>query len=185
MQNSTLIVPATPAHVPALGALARRTYTDAYGEEMNTHALQAHLEVALTDEAIRRWLATGFVWLARAPEPGGRLLGFVQLGLVEPAYSASVSTCAVCATDAQIHRLYILSTHQNEGLGTRLLQTGLDAFHAHPAATRRQLFIDVWENNHGAQRLYARHGFEKVGAHPERDEQGHIVGHDLVLRLRP
>jgi diamine N-acetyltransferase len=31
------------------------------------------------------------------------------------------------------------------------------------AAGSRDLWIGVWSQNYGAQRFYARHGFEKIG----------------------
>ncbi len=50
--------------------------------------------------------------------------------------------------------------HQFPGWGGRLLQTALDWLQREGPRT---LWLGVWSENHGAQRLYARHGFHKVG----------------------
>jgi len=40
----------------------------------------------------------------------------------------------------------------------------------------------VWSENHGAQRLYARHGFEHVGDYDF--VVGNIRDHEFILRRR-
>ena len=67
-------------------------------------------------------------------------------------------------------RLYLLRVAQNGGLGGRLAETALAWLHE---AGPRTLWIGVWSGNHGAQRLYGRWGFEKVG------EYGFAVGETI------
>jgi ribosomal protein S18 acetylase RimI-like enzyme len=60
----------------------------------------------------------------------------------------------------EIKRLYVTPAGQNEGLGSRLMNTMLDWL----ASTGRDpLYVGVWSQNYGAQRFYQRYGFEKVG----------------------
>ena len=47
-------------------------------------------------------------------------------------------------------------------------------------ATPRTLWIGVWSQNLGAQRFYARHGFEKVGEHTF--PVGRVVDLEFTLR---
>ncbi|KAG1584060.1 hypothetical protein G6F46_015026 [Rhizopus delemar] len=77
----------------------------------------------------------------------------------------------------ELKRFYILAAYQYGGHGARLM----DAFMAwldHPQ--RRTLWVGVWEENFGAQRFYARYGFEKAGEYliPGGDT------HDLEFILR-
>lgn len=59
-------------------------------------------------------------------------------------------------------RLYSLAVHpalQGQGLGTRLLAEGEAWMHREGLTVCR---AEVKQNNHGARRLYARHGFEET-----------------------
>ena len=66
----------------------------------------------------------------------------------------------VAPDDGEIQRLYILRGHQGEGHGTTLLRTALEWLERNGPRT---VWIGVWSENYGAQRFYARHGFDIVG----------------------
>ena len=66
----------------------------------------------------------------------------------------------VAPGDGEVQRLYILQGHQGGGRGTALLTTALEWLERDGPRT---LWIGVWSENYGAQRFYARHGFEIVG----------------------
>ena len=66
----------------------------------------------------------------------------------------------VAPGDGELQRLYILQGHQGGGRGTALLTTALEWLERDGPRT---LWIGVWSENYGAQRFYARHGFEIVG----------------------
>ena len=66
----------------------------------------------------------------------------------------------VAPGDGEIQRLYIVRGHQGGGRGTALLRTALEWLERDGPRT---LWIGVWSENYGAQRFYARHGFEVVG----------------------
>jgi ribosomal protein S18 acetylase RimI-like enzyme len=83
----------------------------------------------------------------------------------------------VAPGDGELKRLYLLREAQNGGWGARLFETVL-AWLLRDGP--RTLWIGVWSENFGAQRFYARYGFERVG------EYEFIVGgthdHEFVLR---
>jgi len=56
--------------------------------------------------------------------------------------------------------LYLRASVQRDGLGTRLLVMALEWL---AAQGHSPLYVGVWSGNLGAQRLYARYGFEKIG----------------------
>jgi ribosomal protein S18 acetylase RimI-like enzyme len=62
--------------------------------------------------------------------------------------------------DGELKRLYLVKTQQSCGWGSRLLETAL-AWLEHEGP--RTLWLGVWSENFGAQRFYARYGFEKAG----------------------
>ena len=66
----------------------------------------------------------------------------------------------VSAADGELKRLYLRKAHQGGGRGTALLDTALAWLERDGP---RRLWIGVWSENLGAQKLYGRRGFEKVG----------------------
>ncbi len=62
--------------------------------------------------------------------------------------------------DGELKRIYVLKAHQGGGKGTMLLNTALDWLEKDGP---RPLWIGVWSENFGAQKLYQSKGFEKVG----------------------
>ena len=65
------------------------------------------------------------------------------------------------------------------GLGAQLLNITLDWL----GGFGRRLWLGVWSENHGAQRLYARHGFEKVGEYVFK--VGETRDQEFILRREP
>ena len=83
-----------------------------------------------------------------------KLIGYVT------ACPAHLPHPDVAPGDGEVQRLYILRRYQGGGRGTLLLRTALEWLERDGPRT---LWIGVWSKNHGAQRFYARHGFEIVG----------------------
>ena len=90
----------------------------------------------------------------QASSPERSPIGYVT------ACSAHLPHPDVAPGDGEIQRLYILRGHQGGGRGTLLLRTALEWLEREGPRT---LWIGVWSENDGAQRFYARHGFEIVG----------------------
>ena len=63
-------------------------------------------------------------------------------------------------TDGEVQRLYLLQEYQGGGRGSRMLEHALNWLEADGPRT---LWIGAWSENYGAQRLYGRYGFTKVG----------------------
>ncbi|MEQ8751584.1 MAG: GNAT family N-acetyltransferase, partial [Amphiplicatus sp.] len=58
----------------------------------------------------------------------------------------------------ELSRLYLLKQSQGSGEGGRLLKVTLDWLEER----FKHVYLSVYSENYGAQRLYARHGFEKI-----------------------
>ena len=80
-------------------------------------------------------------------------------------------------TQMELRRLYVSRAAQGLGLGTRLLTLSLDWMEAH---TDGPLWIGVWSGNLKAQKLYAAHGFEKVGEY--QYPVGRWLDDEFILR---
>lgn len=195
---------ATPADAEALSALSRTCFTQTFGHLYDPADLAAFLDEAYAPDVLRAELEDPdrATWLLfddpsdedgdpspspandpNAPEPQSQA----------PASSATqapigyVTACPahlphpdVAPGDGEIQRLYILQGHQGGGRGTALLTTALEWLERDGPRT---LCIGVWSENYGAQRFYARHGFEIVG------EYSFMVGdhadHELITRRLP
>jgi ribosomal protein S18 acetylase RimI-like enzyme len=141
---------ATGDDVQTLSALAVETYATAFGHTMDAADLATLLEQQLSEAAVARWLEADTLLLA---EEQGRLIGFVQVGAL---HADDVGEPG----DYELRRLYVHADFQGRGLGARLLELALDV--AQRAGAPR-LFLEVWSQNPGAQRLYERFDFRVCG----------------------
>ena len=165
-----LIRRATPADAQVLSQIAEKTFVEAFGHLYPPEDLQAFLRESYDADRQRVILETpGYaVWLL---EHEGEVVGHAAAG------PCGLPNPGVQPGDGELKRLYLLRAFQNGGWGGRLFQTVMDWLLADGPRT---LWIGVWENNLGAQRFYARHGFEKVGEHTF--PVGRVVDREFTLR---
>ena len=78
---------------------------------------------------------------------------------------------------AELRRLYVSKSAQGLGLGTKLLAVALEWMEAH---TDGPVWIGMWSGNGKAQKLYAAHGFEKVGEY--QYPVGRWMDDEFILR---
>jgi ribosomal protein S18 acetylase RimI-like enzyme len=166
------IRPAEAQDLAALAALARQTYVDAFGHSFSPEDLAAHLQGNLADGYFRQALAEDVFLLAEA---AGRLIGFVQFGPVRlPAAAAGPE-------DQELRRIYVLAQFQNQGTGGKLMDAAL----GHPRLRdARDIYLDVWEKNDKARRLYESYGFAMIGAHGLATASGIAHDQDLIMVRR-
>jgi ribosomal protein S18 acetylase RimI-like enzyme len=162
--------PATPADAAALAALGEETFTRTFGHTYRAEDLAAFLaaaysvawhEALLADPARVTWLA----------EAGGEPIGF---GIAGPC---KLPVANLEPRAGEIQRLYLRAEWQGRGIGSRLLEQLLADLQRSGHAP---LYVGVWSQNHGAQRLYARHGFSKVGDY--YFPVGEHRDHEFILR---
>ena len=175
---------ATPADAEALSHLSRTCFTQTFGHLYTPSDLDTFLDEAYSPTVLRTELndPERATWLlfedavgdaARGVLTPGDHPGTPDPGDEAPASSvpqAPIGYATACPAnlphpdvapgDGEVQRLYILQGHQGDGRGTLLLNTALEWLERDGPRT---LWIGVWSENYGAQRLYARHGFEIVG----------------------
>ncbi|KFN51237.1 hypothetical protein P873_02950 [Arenimonas composti TR7-09 = DSM 18010] len=144
---------ATATDASTLAALSRETFRQAFGHLYPPEDLQAFFEDAYS---VARQLAAittpgHAVFLL---EREGEAVGYAAVGPCGLPHPEAVEA------DGELKRLYLLRDVQNGGHGGRLFQAALDWLQRDGP---RRLWIGVYSDNHGAQRFYARHGFERVG----------------------
>jgi ribosomal protein S18 acetylase RimI-like enzyme len=146
---------ATPVDAEALVAIGRSTFAETFGHLYPPEDLAAFLAEAHSLQRARADLAdpAKAVWLVEA---GGEVVGYAVAG---PCHLPHPEVTADCG---ELERLYLAEGRQGGGAGSRLLAEALAWLERDGP---RRLWIGVWSENHGAQRLYARHGFAKVGTY--------------------
>jgi GNAT superfamily N-acetyltransferase len=161
---------ATLADAEALSRIGAETFTETFGDMYPPEDLAAFLEEAYGLEKTRRDLAdpARAAWLVEAD---GRAVGHALTGPCDLPHDDVTPACG------ELKRLYVLKAFQGGGTGSRLLAETLAWLEQ---GGPRALWIGVWSENFGAQRLYGRMGFEKVG------EYDFIVGQtrdrEFILR---
>lgn len=160
---------AGPGDAEALVAIGRATFAETFGrlyppEDLAAFLAEAHglarARADLADPAKAAWLV----------EAGGEVVGYALAG---PCHLPHPEVTADCG---ELERIYIARSHQGGGAGGRLLAETLAWLERDGP---RRLWIGVWSENHGAQRLYARHGFAKVGTY--EFVVGQTRDHEFIL----
>lgn len=144
---------ATSADTAALAKLGSDSFVAKFGALYQPNDLASFLEEAFSHAAIAAELANPQRLYCLA-EVAGALAGYCKLGLAccfpEHARGARV---------IELKQLYTDPALTGRGIGALLMDWAL-AEAASRGADEMQL--SVWSGNHGAQRFYARYGFEKV-----------------------
>lgn len=161
---------ATPADAEVLSRIAAETFTETFGHTYPPEDLATFLASAYDLEKTRRDLAdpARAAWLVEADDVA---VGHALAGPCDLPHDEVTPACG------ELKRLYVLKAFQGGGTGSRLLAETLAWLEKDGP---RRLWIGVWSENYGAQRLYGRLGFEKVG------EYDFIVGEtrdrEFILR---
>jgi ribosomal protein S18 acetylase RimI-like enzyme len=161
---------AGPADAEALAEIGARTFTETFAHLYPPEDLAAFLAEAHSVGRARADLADPrkAVWLMEA---GGAVVGYAL------ACPAKLPHPDVTPTCGELDRIYVLRSQQGGGTGSRLLAEALGWLERDGP---RRLWIGVFSENVGAQRLYARHGFETVGSYD------FVVGqsrdHEFIMR---
>jgi ribosomal protein S18 acetylase RimI-like enzyme len=163
---------ATPGDADALSRIGRRTFVDTFGHLYPDEDLQDFLRESHGAGAYARFLADDryALWLL---EDDGEAVGYAvagPCGLPHPEAAPG---------DGELKRLYLLPSLHNGGWGGRLFQVALDWLQRDGPRT---LWISVWSENHGAQRFYARHGFQKAGEY--EFPVGRVRDREFIFRRR-
>ena len=161
---------ATPSDAAALSAIGQATFSETFAHLYPLEDLSGFLQTAYGPQRTRADLANPAkaAWLV---EKSGEVVGHALAGPCKLPHPDVTPTCG------ELDRIYLLAAHQGGGLGSRLLAETLAWLEKDGP---RRLWIGVWSGNQGAQKLYARHGFEKVGEYAF--EVGQSRDHEFIMR---
>lgn len=144
---------ADPADAPALAELGAHSFHAKFGhlyrpEDLAAFLGEFHKEAKVAEEIVDPRMR---VMLA---EDGGKLLGFCKLVMANGWPEHARGGRAI-----ELKQLYTDPEATGQGIGTRLMDWALDEARSFDAD---EIQLSVWSGNLGAQKFYARYGFEKV-----------------------
>jgi ribosomal protein S18 acetylase RimI-like enzyme len=148
-----ILRPALPADAEMLAALGRDSFVAAFGHLYSAEDLGLFLDTHKTPAAYSRYIADSGVRIALA-ESNGRPAGFCIL--VERSEFVEHSDAE---TPVALSQLYCAPGRSGEGIGAALMDWALSEAQTLGADA---IQLSVWSGNAGAQRFYARYGFEKI-----------------------
>ncbi len=141
-----------PALAATLADFSAATFTQTFGHLYKPEDIRAFLTEKHAVETYRDFITDtqSGVWLAR--DEAGAAIGYAVAG-----------PCRLPAPDmpdnsGELSRLYVSEAARGAGLGQRMLAYVF----AWLEARYDPVYLSVYSQNHGAQRLYKRYGFEKV-----------------------
>jgi ribosomal protein S18 acetylase RimI-like enzyme len=165
------IRPARASDVPALAGLAARTWSAAFGSSVSTEDGAAELREKRSEAYYAGALRTRTVLVAEADD---ELIGYAELGDVDIPERRGDRRAG------ELHRVYVDTGRQGRGVGRALVAAAL----RHPRlAQAPRVYLQVWEQNERAVRLYEGFGFRRVGT--TRFRIGERELEDLVMVLEP
>ena len=158
------------ADAPSLAAIGARTFTETFAHLYPPADLARFLADAYSLSRTRADLEDPdkAAWLV---ERDGEAVGFALAGPCALPHAEVTPGCG------ELKRLYLVKGAQGGGLGGRLFAEAVGWLER---AGRGTVWIGVWSENHGAQRFYARQGFEKVGEYGF--PVGDTVDREFILR---
>jgi diamine N-acetyltransferase len=162
---------ATPDDVDALAQLGIDTFVEAFGHCYRDEDLQDFLATSHSTDYYRRLLqrADTATWIA---EDGvGRFIAYVVAG------PCTLPLAGIPAAAGELRRLYVRASAHGRQLGTRMLRVAVQWLEQQAMLP---VHVGVWSRNPGAQRLYARHGFVKVGEYDF--PVGQQIDREFILR---
>ena len=165
---------AVPADTHRLADIGRETFVETFGTLYPPDDLSAYLLAAYDTEATRLSLEdpAQASWLLE--DASGRALGYATAG-----------PCGLPHSEAgpgalELKRIYLRPGVQGGGLGGALFDAVMTWM---AAQSPPDVWIGVWSENFGAQRFYARRGFQKVGEYGFH--VGNTIDREFILRRRP
>lgn len=164
---------ATAADVPAIARLGAATFVETFGSMYAPEDLSAFLSGSRSETVYAALLQEQDVSIWLAELEGAGPVGYAVAG------NCKLPVANLEAEAGEVRELYVLADYQQHRLGTQLLTAALQWL---AARNRAPLYVGVWSENYGAQRLYGRFGFEKAGEYDF--PVGCHVDREFILKQR-
>jgi len=164
---------ATPDDAATLAVLARETFIETFGHLYPPSDLADFLESSYALDTVRAQIADPRQrWLIAeaSADANGGALGYSQAG------PCSLPHPEVRDAHGELKRIYLRAEAKGTGLGRELMQQTLDWIEQ---SFEGPVWIGVWSENHRAQALYRKFGFDKAGEY--EFAVGETRDHEFIL----
>ncbi|MFF1573429.1 GNAT family N-acetyltransferase [Leifsonia sp. NPDC058292] len=143
-----------------LAIVAAATFPLACPPHTTEEAKARFVATVLSEERFAEYVADGERMVLIAHDTDGQAVGYTMVNFGEPADDDVRAAIRIRPT-AELSKCYVLAGHHGAGIATHLMSASLEEAAARGAAG---MWLGVNEENARAQRFYAKHGFERVGA---------------------
>src|SRR5688572_5299994 len=148
---------ATLQDAVAVAKLGASVFSTSFGHSVTPEQLRAYLDDAYSVEATRESISDPQKHMVVAVAADGTVIGFALLN------RASNEPCVEHINDKiELQRIYVSTAHHGAGIGKRLLNEVQSIARKHGF---NHMWLGVWEENHKAQHVYRKSGFQFVGSH--------------------
>jgi diamine N-acetyltransferase len=150
---------ATTADATTARAIAIANFTETWGDSYSIVDLNSYLQTHYALESFERQLASDqyALLLLERHDPANGIRKAIGHAFCGPC---ALPHADIQPMDIELKRLYILKAFHNLGLGHELMTLAMQWMLARKPP---RLWLGVYSENRGAQRFYARYGFQKVG----------------------
>jgi ribosomal protein S18 acetylase RimI-like enzyme len=156
-QKLITIRKASPEDIATVAKLGADIFTVTFGHSVPADQLQSFLADSYSVAAIENDFKDPMKDLVVASNQEGKIVGFALLtrGSFEPCISHLESTI-------ELQRIYVDPAYHGNGVGKSLANKLDDIARSEGF---KHIWLGVWEENHGAQKMYEKLGYRKVGGH--------------------
>lgn len=166
MHNIT-IEPVQASELAELADLAARTFSDAFGGDMDPKDLAQTLAENRSVSYFESSMKDSNVLVAKHND---KIVGYVQYGTVK------IPEAKAAKGDRELGRLYVETSLQGKGIGRRLMDAALND---PEMAMAPNVFLQVWDENKRAVAMYESYGFNECGV--TRFELAGEPAQDLIM----
>ena len=165
---------AEPKDVEAIASLGARVFSASFGYSLPPSDLDAYIKSAYSISTITSDLSNPNIDTTVAVDAHDHVVGFSQLtrGTTEPCLAENEKTI-------ELQRLYVSEDYHGAGVGRKLVESVEELARQGGFVT---IWLGVWEENLGAQKVYEKLGYRKVGDHDFK--MGECVQTDWILTKR-
>jgi len=155
---------------PALSAMARRSFTETFGNLYRQSDLAAFLDEAFGVNGLSSQLSDPD-FAVRVALADGEIIAFVKMGPV--TFPGEWRPDAI-----ELYQFYVLGPWQGEGIAPVMMDWALEHARSHGA---KEIILSVYVDNHRARKFYERYGFGEIGRYAFR--VGETIDDDRIMRL--
>ncbi|KAJ6439469.1 protease synthase and sporulation negative regulatory protein PAI 1 [Purpureocillium lavendulum] len=167
-----------PEDMDAVADIGSRVFSATFGHSVTEQQLQNYLTEAYSQPAIAADFSDPNKTIIVATAAGAAATGSPVVGFAQLTQGSSEPCVENLPATIELQRLYVDSAFHGNGVGKVLMQ---EAERIALDKGFKNMWLGVWEENHKAQAVYRKLGYEKVGKH-DFDVGGDIQTDEILVK---